>query len=98
MPDAHAALAERLRVKPNQRVRLNAIDPRDTLDLPDKDESKEMLEKNSGRISELQEVLYAENRRALLVVLQALDAGGKDSTIRHVMSGENPQGCQVFSF
>jgi PPK2 family polyphosphate:nucleotide phosphotransferase len=98
MSDAHAALAERLRVKPNQRVRLGSIDPADTLDLPAKDKSKDLLEKNSERIAALQEILYAEGRRALLVVLQALDAGGKDGTTRSVFHGVNPQGCRVASF
>ncbi len=58
----------------------------------------EVLAKNRKRLKEAQRVLYADNRYSLLIVLQALDAGGKDGTIRHVMSGVNPQGCRVYSY
>src|SRR5689334_6803738 len=57
-----------------------------------------MLEKGIARLSELQDKLYAQDQWALLLIFQAMDAAGKDSTIKHVMSGVNPQGCQVFSF
>src|SRR2546430_5161986 len=57
-----------------------------------------MLAKNIARLDELQYLMYAEHRRALLVVLQGIDASGKDGTIRHVMSGLNPQGCRVTAF
>ncbi|MBK8947959.1 MAG: polyphosphate kinase 2 family protein [Flavobacteriales bacterium] len=70
-------------------------------DLPeeaDKKELKERLEKDRERISELQELLYAGGRNALLLIFQAMDAAGKDSAIRHVMSGVNPQGVRVWSF
>ena len=70
-------------------------------DLPeeaDKKELKERLEKDRERISELQELLYAGGRHALLLIFQAMDAAGKDSAIRHVMSGVNPQGVRVWSF
>ncbi len=63
-----------------------------------KDDVKPLLKANRERLSELQEVLYAEDKHALLIVLQAMDAGGKDSTIRHVMKGVNPQGVKVSSF
>jgi PPK2 family polyphosphate:nucleotide phosphotransferase len=63
-----------------------------------KDEAKEFLRKNLDDLTEAQDVLYADDRYSLLVVLQALDAAGKDGTIKHVMSGINPQGCQVFAF
>lgn len=59
---------------------------------------KDMLEAGTKRLSELQEMLYAHDRYSLLVIFQAMDAAGKDGAIRHVMSGVNPQGCQVFSF
>lgn len=59
---------------------------------------RERLDAGTGRLSELQEMLYAHDRYALLVIFQAMDAAGKDGAIRHVMSGVNPQGCQVFSF
>lgn len=63
-----------------------------------KDEAVRDLEKNVKRLSELQDTLYAQNVHALLIIIQAMDAAGKDSVIKHVMSGINPQGCQVFSF
>ncbi len=59
---------------------------------------KELLEEHVEKLSELQRLHYASNRYAVLLVLQAMDAAGKDGAIRHVMSGVNPQGCQVFSF
>ncbi|TAK49094.1 MAG: polyphosphate kinase 2 family protein [Xanthobacteraceae bacterium] len=64
----------------------------------DKDTAKELIEANRLRISQLQEKLYAQDRWSLLLIFQAMDAAGKDSAIAHVMSGVNPQGCQVFSF
>jgi len=63
-----------------------------------KDEYKELLQEHTERLSELQNRLYAQNRYALLLIFQAMDAAGKDSAIKHVMSGVNPQGCQVYSF
>jgi PPK2 family polyphosphate:nucleotide phosphotransferase len=63
-----------------------------------KDRAREILDKNLEDLAEAQELLYADDRYALLIVLQAMDAAGKDGTIKHVMSGVNPQGCQVFSF
>src|SRR6185436_13827204 len=98
MPDSPSELAERLRLKPGKRVRLDEVDPDDTLDLPRKEQALRALEKNVQHIAALQERLFAEHRRALLVVFQALDAGGKDGTTRAVFSGVNPQGCRVTSF
>jgi PPK2 family polyphosphate:nucleotide phosphotransferase len=63
-----------------------------------KERAKEVLDKNLEELAEAQELLYADDRYAALIVLQAMDAAGKDGTIKHVMSGVNPQGCQVFSF
>lgn len=63
-----------------------------------KDRAKKILEKNRDDLSDAQRLLYANNTRSLLLIFQAMDAAGKDGTIRHVMSGVNPQGCQVFSF
>jgi PPK2 family polyphosphate:nucleotide phosphotransferase len=63
-----------------------------------KDRAKEILEQNLKDLAEAQNLLYADDRYAVLIVLQAMDAAGKDGTIKHVMSGVNPQGCQVFSF
>jgi PPK2 family polyphosphate:nucleotide phosphotransferase len=63
-----------------------------------KERANEILQKSSEELSSSQELLYADDRYSLLIVLQAMDAAGKDGTIKHVMSGLNPQGCQVFSF
>jgi PPK2 family polyphosphate:nucleotide phosphotransferase len=63
-----------------------------------KQQYKELLEQHVAKLSALQELLYASNRHAVLLVFQAMDAAGKDGAIRHVMSGVNPQGCQVFSY
>ena len=63
-----------------------------------KDQYKEILERHIEELSEMQNILYADNRYALLLIFQAMDAAGKDGAIKHVMSGVNPQGCQVFSF
>jgi PPK2 family polyphosphate:nucleotide phosphotransferase len=98
MPDSHAALVDELRLTPGKPVRLDRIDPADTLGLPGKQQAQRALAKNVARIAALQERLHAEDERALLVVLQALDAGGKDGTTRAVFSGVNPQGCKVTSF
>src|SRR6476646_4512343 len=69
-----------------------------TGDYNDKDEAVDDLKKNLERMAELQDVLYAQKVHALLIVIQAMDAAGKDSVIKHVMTGINPQGCQVTSF
>ena len=63
-----------------------------------KNKTKKILKENLKELSDLQELLYASNKRSLLLIFQAMDAAGKDGTIKHVMSGVNPQGCQVFSF
>ncbi|MEI9991634.1 MAG: ADP-polyphosphate phosphotransferase [Rhizomicrobium sp.] len=63
-----------------------------------KDRYKELLEEHVAQLSSQQQLLYADNRHAVLLIFQAMDAAGKDGAIRHVMSGVNPQGCQVFSF
>ncbi len=63
-----------------------------------KEQAKKMQEEDLARLTAAQEVLYADDRYALLIIFQAMDAAGKDGTIKHVMSGVNPQGCQVFSF
>src|SRR5438477_13137424 len=63
-----------------------------------KDRARATLEENLADLAEAQALLYADDRYSVLIVLQAMDAAGKDGTIKHVMSGVNPQGCQVFSF
>jgi PPK2 family polyphosphate:nucleotide phosphotransferase len=87
------------RVTSGANFRLKDIDPGDTGGLEeDKQAAKEMFEEQLGLLSELQEKLYAQDSWALLLVLQAMDAAGKDGTIKHVLSGVNPQGCQVTAF
>jgi PPK2 family polyphosphate:nucleotide phosphotransferase len=87
------------RVVKGKRFRLKNFDPDDTCGLTlDKGDAAELLKRVTTWLSEMQDVLYAQDRWSLLLVFQAMDAAGKDSTIKHVMSGVNPQGCQVFSF
>ncbi len=85
-------------VKPGSKVRLAELDPA----FADSDETKQAalkkIEQNNLRIRDLQELLYAEHKRGLLICLQGIDTGGKDGTIRHVFSIMNPQGCRVSSF
>ena len=80
--------------------RLKDVDPGDTLDLgsEEKPRAKEALATGVQALAELQDMLYAQDRWAVLLIFQAMDAAGKDGTIKHVMSGVNPQGCEVFSF
>jgi PPK2 family polyphosphate:nucleotide phosphotransferase len=86
------------RVKPGENIRLARIDANDTGKFKDKQEANELLAENIRRMAELQHMLYAQGKHALLIVLQAMDAGGKDGTIRRIMSGVNPQGVRVTSF
>jgi PPK2 family polyphosphate:nucleotide phosphotransferase len=79
-------------------VMLKDHDPGDTGKYKSKDDAAKDLQDDVAALAELQDVLYAENSRALLLIFQAMDAAGKDSVIKHVMSGVNPQGCQVYSF
>jgi PPK2 family polyphosphate:nucleotide phosphotransferase len=90
---------KRYRVKPGSQVDLSEWDPNDVSAAPGgKDEGRQRLEELNRRLAELQELLYAEHQRKVLVVLQALDTGGKDGTIRHVFQGVNPQGVRVANF
>jgi PPK2 family polyphosphate:nucleotide phosphotransferase len=87
------------RITKGKGFRLNDFDPSDTCGLQfDKGEARELLQRGTEWLAEQQDMLYAQDRWSLLLIFQALDAAGKDSTIKHVMSGVNPQGCQVFSF
>jgi len=95
--DRPSRLATQYRIT-NSRFRMKDIDPGDTLGLDMKEEAGELLQTGIERLADLQERMYAQDRWALLLVFQALDAAGKDGTIKHVMSGINPQGCQVSSF
>jgi len=86
------------RVLPGKPISLSDFDPNGSEHYKKKKDVEAELEKHRNRISKLQERLYAENQRSLLIVLQAMDTGGKDGTIKNVFSGVNPQGCQVWSF
>jgi PPK2 family polyphosphate:nucleotide phosphotransferase len=90
--------ASRYRVEPGEPISLAAIDTSDTGPYAAKEQAHEHLAACVERIAELQERLYAEEERALLVVLQGIDAAGKDSSVSHVFRGTNPQGCRVYSF
>jgi PPK2 family polyphosphate:nucleotide phosphotransferase len=85
-------------VEPGKRLKLSQRDPGDTTGMADKSECEAMLAKNIERLFNHQMLLAASREYAVLVVLQAMDAGGKDGTIRHVMTGLNPQACHVTSF
>jgi PPK2 family polyphosphate:nucleotide phosphotransferase len=85
-------------IVPGEKVRLEDFDPGNTGPFENKEDALEKLEKDIRTLSDLQGTLYAQNRYALLLIFQAMDAAGKDSVIKHVMSGVNPQGCQVTSF
>ena len=91
-------LATRYRIAEDKKFRLAEVDPGDTWKLKSKDQAHDWLEKGVERLSELQPKLYAQGQWAMLLIFQAMDAAGKDSTIDHVMSGVNPQGCEVHSF
>jgi PPK2 family polyphosphate:nucleotide phosphotransferase len=93
-------LLEPFRVTAGARFRLKDVDPDDTLGLESelKDEASALLRLGVERLADMQEKLYAQDRWAVLLIFQAMDAAGKDSTIKHVMSGVNPQGVQVYSF
>jgi PPK2 family polyphosphate:nucleotide phosphotransferase len=93
-----ARLAEPFCVTKGEKFRLKVWDPADTTGVKSKQHAQDILDAREGLLNHLQEKLYAQDRWALLVVLQGLDAAGKDGVIKHVMSGVNPQGCSVFSF
>ncbi|HXV77450.1 MAG TPA: polyphosphate kinase 2 family protein, partial [Candidatus Polarisedimenticolaceae bacterium] len=98
--DRSRAFARPFRVADGDGFRLTDVDPAETmgLDAEDKPRAKEALAAGVEALSGLQEMLYAQDRWAVLLIFQAMDAAGKDGAIKHVMSGINPQGCQVFSF
>ncbi|MBN2450046.1 MAG: polyphosphate kinase 2 family protein [Lentisphaeria bacterium] len=95
-----AELSRAYRVSKGTEFHLADWDPRDTGHDPDLDKSRarKLLQAGVEAMAELQDMLYAQDRWALLLIFQAMDAAGKDSAIKHVMSGINPQGCQVYSF
>jgi PPK2 family polyphosphate:nucleotide phosphotransferase len=83
---------------PDKVIRLKDYDPSFTDGFKNKDEAKEKLDNDILEMSRLQDILYASSKYGLLLVFQAMDAAGKDGIIKHVMSGINPQGCEVYSF
>jgi PPK2 family polyphosphate:nucleotide phosphotransferase len=91
-------LMDRLMAPPGKKISLKDYNPGWTGSITDKKEATALLQDGVKRLAEEQDKLYAQDTYSLLMVFQAMDAAGKDGTIRHVMSGVNPQGCQVFSF
>jgi PPK2 family polyphosphate:nucleotide phosphotransferase len=93
-------ISEPYRVTKGEKFRLKDVDPGDTgrFSSEEKPRAREMLAAGIEALEHLQDMLYAQDSWAVLLIFQALDAAGKDSTIKHVMSGVNPQGCQVHSF
>ncbi len=85
-------------VKPGSKFNIRKFDPGDTAEFKDKDAAAATVEANSRKLAEMQVRLYAENQRAVLIVLQGMDTSGKDGTIRHVMSGMDPIGVSVVAF
>src|SRR5256886_3382703 len=94
-------LAKPFRISKGKNFRLKDVDPDDTLDFTkeaDKPKAKEALAMGVTALAELQDKLYAQDKWAVLLIFQAMDAAGKDGAIKHVLSGVNPQGCEVYSF
>jgi PPK2 family polyphosphate:nucleotide phosphotransferase len=91
-------LARQFTITKGRRFRLSDVDPDDTGGIDSKEHAAALLAEGVARLQGLQEKLYAQGQWAVLLIFQAMDAAGKDSIIKHVMSGVNPQGCQVFSF
>jgi PPK2 family polyphosphate:nucleotide phosphotransferase len=89
---------KKLMVSPGSNVKLKDFDPSDTFGYQDDKKTQAKLTKHLQRLDDLQYLFYAVKQQALLIVLQGIDAAGKDGTIRHVMSGISPQGCRVTSF
>lgn len=91
-------MSQPIKVPPGEKIRLADFDPRHTNGKYDKESAKQRIEENALVLADLAYRMYAEDRRALLLILQGMDASGKDGTIREVMRGLNPQACQVVSF
>ena len=91
-------LAKKFRIDNGKHFRLKDYDPAETGHWKSKEHAEELLQQGILHTAELQDKLYAQDRWALLLIFQAMDAAGKDGIIKHVMSGVNPQGCQVYSF
>src|SRR5215467_3342234 len=91
-------LVKTYRVEGGKNFKLKDFDPGDTGHWRSKEHAEEALQRGIVHTAELQDKLYAQDRWSLLLIFQAMDAAGKDGIIKHVMSGVNPQGCQVYSF
>src|SRR5215471_13128753 len=91
-------LAEAFRVNHGKSFRLKDFDPADTGNIRSKEKAEELLQEDIAVLAEEQDKLYAQDQWAILLIFQAMDAAGKDGVIKHVMSGVNPQGVQVYSF
>jgi len=91
-------LMDHLIASPGRKISLKRYDPEWTGSVKEKSRAVDLLQEGVRQLARHQDRLYAQDTYALLVIFQAMDAAGKDGTIRHVMSGINPQGCQVFSF
>jgi PPK2 family polyphosphate:nucleotide phosphotransferase len=91
-------IAARFRIENGKNFKLKHVDPADTGQISSKEEAKQLLEEGIAALQDMQDKLYAQDQWALLIVIQAMDAAGKDSLIKHVMSGVNPAGCEVHSF
>src|SRR2546429_4840646 len=91
-------IVEKYRITKGEKFRLKDYDPADTNGVKSKQHAENILETRVGLLSDMQEKLYAQDRWALLLIFQAMDAAGKDGAIKHVMSGVNPQGCDVHAF
>jgi PPK2 family polyphosphate:nucleotide phosphotransferase len=89
---------KKFRVEPNSKAKLNEIDAGYKGEHEDKESAQPELEKYAQRLHDLQYLMYAENKRSLLIILQGMDASGKDGTISHVLAAMNPQGCRVYCF
>ncbi len=101
MTSSHKAvvgLSRHYQITRGARFRLSSISPDDTRGLRLKDQTDQLLEEASQVMASLQERLYAQDRWSVLLIFQAMDAAGKDGTIKHVMTGLNPRGCEVYSF
>src|ERR1700747_1260099 len=93
-----ARIVEPYCIRKGEKFRLKDFDPAETNGVKSKEHAEKILERRVGLLSDMQEKLYAQDRWALLLIFQAMDAAGKDGAIKHVMSGVNPQGCAVYSF
>ena len=91
-------LLKRVTVPVGRKVRLKDYDPEWTGSITEEEEAEDLLEEGVKRLAKQQNVLYAQDHHSVLLIFQAMDAAGKDGTIKHVMSGINPQGCQVYNF